>query len=176
MNNGARRPNASKQIMNKFKPKIRRGLFNNQTSEEATCNDALFSVLFIIQQQEAVCQLDKALHKLHKSIKGLTFKKTLYKPIPSTPSCKSSRKTFRQHQNFTRSNFSFLPHSQISSSSLASFLGSRYFHPLTAALLPCATGIIISPDSLQSNQMPFQHISSTLDSVMLQKDSKSTAS
>lgn len=43
MNSGAKRPNTSKEIVNKFKPKIRKGFFNNQNSEEATCNGALFS-------------------------------------------------------------------------------------------------------------------------------------
>lgn len=42
MNKGAVRPNASKQNMNKFKPKIRKKLFNNQNSDEATSGEAVF--------------------------------------------------------------------------------------------------------------------------------------
>jgi len=65
MNNSAIRPKASKQNMNKFKTKIRKGLFNNKSSVEATSSDAVFmlSVLLIMRNQALDHYLGKTLHK-----------------------------------------------------------------------------------------------------------------
>ena len=71
--------------MNKFKTKIRKGLFNNKSSVEATSSDAVFmlSVLLIMRNQALDHYLGKTLHKWQTKLKVSLWRQPYIDQLPN---------------------------------------------------------------------------------------------